>query len=281
MNPENTLLGLLTGGRYTQSSDLPTAKQVGSSAIDVIIEADNKRKSRVLFESGKNIFGKPTDKFTQGDLDNLVMGLISPRGVLPKSSKVDDIIDKIKNDPHSPIFLPRTLPVKERAEFYGKTIGQAQRGDPEEAMVKVQKALGGGVLGGAIEPMGDILNRMYFYAGRYPGNMGVTREKIDRVLSYLKHPYGFAKEHKENVISNARFSKVPVKEYENNLNKALKEYGKAHSNLPANYNEVQELIKEANEEFAEQNWKKVIENLETVKGYMDEGVESFTKRILK
>jgi len=122
---------------------------------------------------------------------------------------------------------------------------------------------------------------MYFYAGRYPGNMGVTREKIDRVLSYLKHPYGFAKEHKENVISNARFSKVPVKEYENNLNKALKEYGKAHSNLPANYNEVQELIKEANEEFAEQNWKKVIENLETVKGYMDEGVESFTKRILK
>ena len=76
MNPENTLLGLLTGGRYTQSSDLPTAKQVGSSAIDSIIEADNKRKSSVLFESGKNIFGQPTKKFTQGDLDNLIMGLM-------------------------------------------------------------------------------------------------------------------------------------------------------------------------------------------------------------
>ena len=73
---ENTLLGLLTGGRYAQSSDLPTAKQIGSSAIDSIIEADNKRKSKVLFESGKNIFGKPTDKFTQGDLDNLIMGLM-------------------------------------------------------------------------------------------------------------------------------------------------------------------------------------------------------------
>jgi hypothetical protein len=281
MNPENTLLGLLTGGRYMQSSDLPTARQVGSSAIDKIIESDNKRRGKVLFESGKNIFGKPTEEFTQGDLDNLVMGLISPRGALPKSSKVDDIIDKIKNDPHSPIFLPRTLPVKERAEFYGKTIGQAQRGKPEEAMVKVQKELGGGVLSAAIEPMGDIFNRMYSYAGRYPGSIGVAKEKINRVLSYLKHPYGFAKEHKENVISNARFSKVPVKEYEKNVNKALKEYGKAHSELPAHHNEVQRLIKEANEEFARQNWNKVVENLEIIKGYMDEGVESFTKRILK
>ena len=76
MSLENTLLGLITGGKYTQSSDLPTLKQVGSSAIDSIIEADNKRKSKVLFESGKNIFGKPTDKFTQGDLDNLIMGLM-------------------------------------------------------------------------------------------------------------------------------------------------------------------------------------------------------------
>ena len=50
MNPENTLLGLLTGGRYMQSSDLPTARQVGSSAIDKIIESDNKRKSKNLLK---------------------------------------------------------------------------------------------------------------------------------------------------------------------------------------------------------------------------------------
>ena len=74
MNPENTLLGLLTGGRYMQSSDLPTARQVGSSAIDKIIESDNKRRGKVLFESGKNIFGKPTEEFTQGDLEDLIMG---------------------------------------------------------------------------------------------------------------------------------------------------------------------------------------------------------------
>ena len=72
--PKNTLLGLLTGGRYIQSSDLPTARQVGSSAIDKIIESDNKRRGKVLFESGKNIFGKPTEEFTQGDLEDLIMG---------------------------------------------------------------------------------------------------------------------------------------------------------------------------------------------------------------
>ena len=84
---ENTLLGLLTGGRYAQSSDLPTAKQIGSSAIDSIIDADNKRKSKVLFESGKNIFGKPTDKFTQGDLDNLIIGVVGSASMIPPGSK--------------------------------------------------------------------------------------------------------------------------------------------------------------------------------------------------
>tara|TARA_R100001530_G_scaffold88951_1_gene61943 strand:- start:241 stop:1080 length:840 start_codon:yes stop_codon:yes gene_type:complete len=72
--PKNTLLGLLTGGRYMQSSDLPTVKQVGSSAIDKIIESDNKRRGKVLFKSGKNIFGKPVEEFTQGDLEDLIMG---------------------------------------------------------------------------------------------------------------------------------------------------------------------------------------------------------------
>jgi len=71
---ENTLLGLLTGGRYMQSSDLPTAREVGSSAIDSIIEAEKKRKSKVLFGAGKNVFGQPTAEFNQGDLEDLIFG---------------------------------------------------------------------------------------------------------------------------------------------------------------------------------------------------------------
>ena len=57
-----------------QSSDLPTAREVGSSAIDSIIEADKKRKSKVLFGTGKNVFGQPTAEFNQGDLEDLILG---------------------------------------------------------------------------------------------------------------------------------------------------------------------------------------------------------------
>tara|TARA_R110001583_G_C5541703_1_gene399487 strand:- start:45 stop:893 length:849 start_codon:yes stop_codon:yes gene_type:complete len=72
---EKTLLDILTGGRYSTAQDLPTAREVGSSAIDKIIESDRKRKSEVLFSGGKNIFGKPTKEFKQGDLEDLITGI--------------------------------------------------------------------------------------------------------------------------------------------------------------------------------------------------------------
>jgi hypothetical protein len=292
---ERTLLDILTGGRYSTSQDLPTAREVGSSAIDKIIESDRKRRSKVLVEPGKNIFGKPTEAFTQGDLDNLVEGLIggglagttqSALRFFPKNRvhgvtpKIATIVDAIKKNRGSIGIDTRKLSLDERAELYGRSIGLAQREAPEEAMLKVQGAAGGGVLDFAIEAMGDVSNRMYTWAGGFPGSFGVAGEKIDRVLKTLKHSYGFEKEMKENLVSNAKFSNIPEKEYMDNVNKALKEYGKAHSELPA-FNEVQELIREANVEFANKNWKKVISNLETVKKYMDEGQDSFVKRALE
>jgi len=169
---------------------------------------------------------------------------------------------------------------QKRMEFYGKNIGEAQRGNPERAMVNVQMEMGGGALSYAIEPMGDIINRAYRWASKSPGSLGVAREKVDKVLSALKEPYGFARHHGENLISNARFNNIPVKEYERKVNKALQAYKKAHSELPA-HNEVQKLIKEANLAFADQKWNKVTKNLETVRKYMDEGVESWNKRLGK
>jgi hypothetical protein len=292
---EKTLLDILTGGRYSTSQDLPTAREVGSSAIDKIIESDRKRRSQVIVEPGKSIFGKPTEAFTRGDLDNLVEGLIggglagTTKSVLsffPENRvhgytpKITTIVDAIKKNRGSVGIDPRQLSQAERAELYGRSIGMAQREAPEEAMLKVQGASGGGVLDFAIEAMGDISNRMYTWASGFPGSYGVSGEKIDRVLKTLKHNYGFEKEMKENMASNVKFYNVPEKEYMDNLNKALKEYGKAHSELPA-FNEVQELIREANVEFANKNWKKVISNLETVKKYMDKGSDSFIKRALE
>ena len=82
------------------------------------------------------------------------------------------------------------------------------------------------------------------------------------------------------MIANARFNKIPFKEYERKLNKELQSYKKAHSELPA-FNEVQKLVKEANIEFGNQNWEKVISNLETVQKHMNKGQESFFKKVLE
>tara|TARA_R100001082_G_C4329802_1_gene145054 strand:+ start:59 stop:943 length:885 start_codon:yes stop_codon:yes gene_type:complete len=194
--------------------------------------------------------------------------------------KIMKMAKDIKKNPRSVNVDTKKLTESERAELYGRSIGLAQREAPEEAMVRVQRAYGGGVLGFAIEAMGDIPNRMYTWAGGFPGSFGVTSEKIDRVLRTLKHEYGFAREMKENMIDNARFNKIPFKEYERKLNKELQSYKKAHSELPA-FNEVQKLVKEANIEFGNQNWEKVISNLETVQKHMNKGQESFFKKVLE
>ena len=82
MNPEEqTLLSLLTGGRYSQSSDLPTGKEVATSAIDKIIESDKQRRSQVIMPAGEGMFGRQTAEFTQGDLEDILQGFLGGGGV--------------------------------------------------------------------------------------------------------------------------------------------------------------------------------------------------------
>ena len=50
MNPE-TLLGLISGGRYQTSADLPTAH----SFMDDLIQKQESKMSEVLYPAGKNI----------------------------------------------------------------------------------------------------------------------------------------------------------------------------------------------------------------------------------
>jgi len=73
MNLE-TLLGLISGGRYQTSADLPTAH----SFMDDLIQKQEAEMSKVFYPAGKNIFGQPTKPITQEDLNNLAMGLVSP-----------------------------------------------------------------------------------------------------------------------------------------------------------------------------------------------------------
>jgi hypothetical protein len=167
---------------------------------------------------------------------------------------------------------------KKREAFYGENIGEAQRGEPEIAMVNVQVAQGGGILGGTLEPLGDIINRAYTWAGESPGSLEVAREKLDKALRELTRPYGFEREHRDNIRGNSRARGLTEKEHEAEIDKALERYKAAWENFPT-YNEVQRLLKEANIAFAEKKWDKVVEKLEVVKKYMDEGEKSWNKRL--
>ena len=75
---ENTLLSLLTGGKYQTSADLPTFRETAHSFMDDLMQKQDAEMSEVLYPAGKNIFGQTTEPVTQEDLLSLVMGTLGP-----------------------------------------------------------------------------------------------------------------------------------------------------------------------------------------------------------
>jgi len=119
---ENTLLSLITGGKYQTSTDLPPLisgeqvplRETAHSLMDDLIRKQDEYESEVLIpvrEGAKTIFGSPAKDFTRGDLNNLVMGLIGPgqgARLIPSLTKdytkhksgraiLDDMINQVKN----------------------------------------------------------------------------------------------------------------------------------------------------------------------------------------
>ena len=102
---ENTLLSLITGGRYQTSADLPTFRETAHSFMDDLMQKQDAEMSEVLYPAGKNIFGQPTEPVTQEDLLSLVMGTLGPgqgaRGALFGKAGRDEmkpLINKLTKD---------------------------------------------------------------------------------------------------------------------------------------------------------------------------------------
>jgi len=141
-------------------------------------------------------------------------------------------------------------------------LASRQRGEPEVAMVSAQRALGGGVMSYVIEHVGDLTNRM---ANRWhiEKDIGIdyVDDKANKTLKILKRPYGFWREHRENMKANARYDDVPLQEYDKKVDKALKKYADAHRKLPV-YNLAQRAARDAAVALGEQRPKEAIEHLE-------------------
>lgn len=112
-----------------------------------------------------------------------------------------------------------------------------QRGLPEDRMLQVQDAHSG-VYGFAAEHIGDMSHRMGMsfssqspereaaYSRQYP------LEKLHKTSQTLNHPYGFEREHTEQITANVDYLKADRSEYTQQLDTAGEAYAQAHEALP-------------------------------------------------
>lgn len=142
---------------------------------------------------------------------------------------------------------------REELERMAKELGEAQRGAPEEAMLQVQFTMGGGVLNPVVEHVGDLTHRMTHMLPHGESLYEIVRDKVERQLKRLEHPYGFERELDENIRSNARYYGISEEEYRARLTAALQRYADAHRQLPV-FNTVQRLARDAAVAIGEQRW---------------------------
>lgn len=148
-----------------------------------------------------------------------------------------------RSDYNKEIELLRALPADVKEKF--QALANAQRGEPEVAMLKVQMVMGGGVLNPVVEHVGDLTHRMTNDVKYGESGYEYVREKIDKMIRTLDHPYGFEREMSENIKNNAEYGKKYTPgEYASRVNAALDRYAAAHRALPA-YNIVQKLARNA------------------------------------
>lgn len=110
-------------------------------------------------------------------------------------------------------------------------VAEQQRGLPEQAMVRATMFLGGGTLPAVIEYAGDLIHRMAeqntFEAAGYP----YVYEKVDKALKHLLSPRGFTRTYEEELLSNARYKKIPFEKYRTQVGLMLKRYVEEHRKL--------------------------------------------------
>ena len=141
------------------------------------------------------------------------------------------------------------------------SLAQGQRDKPEAAMLTLQREIGGGVLSGTSEHVGDLSHRIAEPNTRTSGGIEAVAEKVTKTLRSLRHPYGFEKEHLENLVSNAEYDNVSLEERTAKVDKALAKYAAEHKKLKV-YNLAQQRARDAAVGLGNKDYAGAIRNLE-------------------
>lgn len=143
-----------------------------------------------------------------------------------------------------------------------------QRGAPELAMLDVQYAMGGGVLNPVVEHVGDLTHRMAEKPAFMPySGYEFVKPKVERAIAILSHGYGFDREFRENIASNARYRGVNAKELAEQIDRRLEVYAEEHAKLVV-YNDAQKLAREAAVYVGRKQWSLALDRLDQLKAMM-------------
>ena len=169
--------------------------------------------------------------------------------------------------------LPETA---EEIEAAFTALGEAQRGAPESAMLDVHTVMPG-LYAYNLEHVGDLNWRnTTMWEGRLV-DIDEGRGKIKNAYKDLNRKYGFEREVKEQIGSQAKVTGRAAGEIESDLRDAGQKYADEHRKLTV-YNEIQSLSKEAAIALGEWRFDDARTHLAKLQGYVDEGRESFTAR---
>lgn len=175
------------------------------------------------------------------------------------------------------LFSPRGESV---TQTFAK-LASAQRGEPEQAMLNVQRKNGGGVVSFVVEHVGDLTHRMSEKFDFLQGSRSTVEDKVKKSLRMLRSQYGFNREHLENLAANAQAKGTTSEQLSQEVDKALQRYAEAHSKLEV-YNEPQKWARDAAVALGRKDWQGAIDNLEKLeklvanpKAY-EEAVSQFT-----
>ena len=129
--------------------------------------------------------------------------------------------------------------------------------------------MGGGVLSGIVEHVGDLIHRMtdnirYGYTG-----YSEVSEKVQKTLRVLENPYGFDREYKENVRTNAPYYDKTPEQLQSEIDKAMKVYTEEHRKLPT-YNRPQYMARKASVAVGEERWDDAITALKEIRNMLSD-----------
>ena len=139
-------------------------------------------------------------------------------------------------------------------------------------MLRAQSAMGGGVLNGVVEHVGDLTHRMTEMVRH--GNLGYenVEPKVRRTLRALTSGYGFVREHEENMRSNAKSRGISLEEHTGRVDRALALYADEHAKLPV-FNDAQLHAREAAVSLGHGLWAEAATHLSILASHLGSGAD--------